>query len=70
MKFNLATGLVCLLATTEAVGASSWWSKAGKLYDSLCIDVIIIEAHVIVAVYNRWHETELERWLSDHGKES
>lgn len=18
-------------------------------------------------VYNRWHETELERWLSDHG---
>lgn len=31
MKFNLATGLVCLLATTEAVGASNWWSKAGKL---------------------------------------
>lgn len=30
MKFNLATGLVCLLATTEAVGASSWWSKAGE----------------------------------------
>ncbi|KAJ5290412.1 uncharacterized protein N7443_010665 [Penicillium atrosanguineum] len=45
MKFNFATGLVCLLATTEAVGASSWWSKA---------------------VYNKWHETELERWLSDH----
>lgn len=45
MKFNLATGLVCLLATTEAVGASNWWSKA---------------------VYNKWHETELERWLSDH----
>jgi hypothetical protein len=19
------------------------------------------------AVYNKWHETELERWLSDHG---
>ncbi|KAJ5211751.1 uncharacterized protein N7498_003397 [Penicillium cinerascens] len=45
MKLNLATGLVCLLATTEAVAASSWWSKA---------------------VYNKWHETELERWLSDH----
>ncbi|KAJ5584507.1 uncharacterized protein N7459_004307 [Penicillium hispanicum] len=45
MKFHLATGLVFLLATTEAVGASSWWSKA---------------------VYNKWHETELERWLSDH----
>ncbi|KAJ5239806.1 hypothetical protein N7468_004425 [Penicillium chermesinum] len=45
MKFHLATGLVFFLATTDAVGASSWWSKA---------------------VYNKWHETELERWLSDH----
>ncbi|KAJ5736258.1 uncharacterized protein N7483_001383 [Penicillium malachiteum] len=45
MKFHLATGLVFFLATAEAVGASSWWSKA---------------------VYNKWHETELERWLSDH----
>ncbi|KAJ5793550.1 hypothetical protein N7457_000149 [Penicillium paradoxum] len=45
MKLNLATGLICLLASTEAVAASSWWSKA---------------------VYNKWHETELERWLSDH----
>ncbi|KAJ5135105.1 uncharacterized protein N7515_004383 [Penicillium bovifimosum] len=45
MKLNLATGLVCLLASTEVVAASSWWSKA---------------------VYNKWHETELERWLSDH----
>jgi hypothetical protein len=45
MKLNLATGLLFLLASTEAVGASSWWSKA---------------------VYNKWHETELERWLSDH----
>ncbi|KAJ5104052.1 hypothetical protein N7532_004581 [Penicillium argentinense] len=44
MKFNLAKGLVFLLAT-ETVAASSWWSKA---------------------VYNKWHETELERWLSDH----
>ncbi|KAJ5158458.1 Stress-responsive protein Ish1 [Penicillium coprophilum] len=45
MKLNLATGLICLLASTEAVAASSWWSKA---------------------IYNKWHETELERWLSDH----
>ncbi|KAJ5287551.1 hypothetical protein N7478_003237 [Penicillium angulare] len=45
MKFHLATGLVIFLASAEAVGASSWWSKA---------------------VYNKWHETELERWLSDH----
>jgi len=21
----------------------------------------------VIAVYNKWHETELERWLSDHG---
>ncbi|KAJ5341347.1 hypothetical protein N7541_010471 [Penicillium brevicompactum] len=45
MKLNLATGLIFFLASTEAVAASSWWSKA---------------------VYNKWHETELERWLSDH----
>lgn len=45
MKFHLASGLVFLLATTEVVAASSWWSKA---------------------IYNKWHETELERWLSDH----
>ncbi|OJJ39181.1 hypothetical protein ASPWEDRAFT_49226 [Aspergillus wentii DTO 134E9] len=45
MRFNLASGLLLVLATTEAVGAVNWFSKA---------------------VYNRWHETELERWLSDH----
>ncbi|PLB52973.1 hypothetical protein P170DRAFT_119663 [Aspergillus steynii IBT 23096] len=45
MKFHLATCLVFALTTVEAVGASSWFSKA---------------------VYNKWHETELERWLSDH----
>ncbi|KAJ5420816.1 hypothetical protein N7465_003335 [Penicillium sp. CMV-2018d] len=45
MKLNLATGLLCLLASTEVVAASSWWNKA---------------------IYNKWHETELERWLSDH----
>ncbi|OJJ71895.1 hypothetical protein ASPBRDRAFT_125142 [Aspergillus brasiliensis CBS 101740] len=45
MKLHLASYLVFALATFEAVGASSWFSKA---------------------VYNKWHETELERWLSDH----
>ncbi|RAL15530.1 double-strand break repair enhancer MSC1 [Aspergillus homomorphus CBS 101889] len=45
MKLHLAFCLVFVLATAEAVGASSWFSKA---------------------VYNKWHETELERWLSDH----
>jgi len=45
MKFRWASSLLLLLATSEAVGASNWFSKA---------------------VYNKWHETELERWLSDH----
>lgn len=45
MRFNLASCLVLVLATSEAVGAYSWFSRA---------------------VYNGWHETELERWLSDH----
>ncbi|KAB8272125.1 hypothetical protein BDV30DRAFT_134910 [Aspergillus minisclerotigenes] len=45
MKLNFASGLVLALATVEAVGAHSWFSKA---------------------VYDKWHETELERWLSDH----
>ena len=31
MKLNLATGLLCLLASTEVVAASSWWSKASML---------------------------------------
>lgn len=45
MKLNFASGLVLALATVEAVGAHSWFSKA---------------------VYDKWHESELERWLSDH----
>ncbi|KAL4754068.1 hypothetical protein BDW72DRAFT_158102 [Aspergillus terricola var. indicus] len=45
MKLQLASWLVCALATADAVGASTWFSKA---------------------VYNKWHETELERWLADH----
>jgi len=45
MKFPWTKSLVVVLATTEAVGATNWFSKA---------------------VYNHWHQTELERWLSDH----
>ncbi|KAI0485060.1 hypothetical protein GGR56DRAFT_681123 [Xylariaceae sp. FL0804] len=37
--------LFTLALATDAVVASSWFSKAA---------------------YNKWHETELERWLSDH----
>ncbi|KAH1948296.1 hypothetical protein KXV69_004558 [Aspergillus fumigatus] len=45
MRLNLGSSLVFFLATTQAVGAFNWLSKAA---------------------YNKWHETELERWLSDH----
>lgn len=45
MRFRWATGLLVVLAASEAVGASNWFSRS---------------------VYNSWHETELERWLSDH----
>lgn len=38
MKFHLASGLVFLLATTEAVAASSWWSKAGTSRSQLDTD--------------------------------
>jgi len=44
MRFSFGKVLVLALAT-DAVVASTWFSKAA---------------------YNKWHETELERWLSDH----
>lgn len=32
---------------------------------------VVIKTEIVreltAAVYNKWHETELERWLSDHG---
>lgn len=30
MKLHLASWLVCALATADAVGASTWFSKAGE----------------------------------------
>ncbi|OKL62655.1 hypothetical protein UA08_01638 [Talaromyces atroroseus] len=52
MRFRWATGLLVVLATSEAVGASNWFSRS-ELTD-------------LLPVYNSWHETELERWLGDH----
>lgn len=80
MRFSLITGFVLLLATTEVVG-STWFGKAGKLRLSLANTVcqslygIFLDACALkqldlleyLLVYNKWHETELERWLSDHG---
>lgn len=78
MKLNWATGLVFVLATAEAVGASNWFSKAGKSLTVAAPDANSSEAELLsqlswiswltqVTAYNKWHETELERWLSDHG---
>lgn len=36
----------------------------------LCEDTLMMRKanYGNATVYNRWHETELERWLSDHGE--
>ena len=67
MKLNLASGLVLALATVEAVGAHSWFSKAG-IQPSICFPKTKGYADKrSTVVYDKWHETELERWLTDHG---
>lgn len=63
MKFSFSTFLVVALASTEAVVASTWFGKTGKA--SILQASLWSEANAISA-YNKWHETELERWLSDH----
>lgn len=66
MKFSISGTLVLLLAGSQAVGASTWFSKAGKSF-LWSLD----SKHILTStVYNKWHETELERWLSDHGRPS
>lgn len=65
MKFNWTAGLLVVLATSEAVGASNWFSRSGMEESFQPPDyTAALTKHV---VYNTWHETELERWLSDHG---
>ncbi|WEW55105.1 hypothetical protein PRK78_000533 [Emydomyces testavorans] len=54
------TGLILALAATEAVGSSNWFSKAGMLLDPH------LSMHTTQHYSATWHETELERWLSDH----
>ena len=62
MKFSVAKGLVLALVSTEFAAASSWFSKAGA-FVSLLPGVNWANR---ISAYNKWHETELERWLSDH----
>jgi hypothetical protein len=62
MKFSFARVLVLALVSTEFAAASSWFSKAGTFVAPL--PEVNWANHT--SAYNKWHETELERWLSDH----
>lgn len=63
MRFSLASTLVVALAADVAL-ASTWLSKAGGY--SVGAPLSICSSTDDSVVYNKWHETELERWLSDH----
>lgn len=76
MRFSLASTLVVALATDVAL-ASTWLSKTGGCSPSeggslsICCSLVTlvwvpVQTTDSSAVYNKWHETELERWLSDH----
>lgn len=71
----LSTVLTIGLAA-DAVVASTWFSKAGKLIHPVNspgkIHGLNFQHHIVAnsddfhVAYNKWHETELERWLSDN----
>ena len=70
MRFSLASSVVVALAAQSAV-ASNWFNKAGAYCESLtqssppsiCSGLLLMP-HAVV--YNKWHDTELDRWLSDY----
>lgn len=51
---------------------AAWWPATGSLALKLvCAASHLCPSHQLAdtlrqPVYNKWHETELERWLSDH----
>ena len=62
----LSTVFSLALASNTVLG-SSWFSKAGKYMHPIPMSLnywLTTIPHV--SAYNKWHETELERWLSDH----
>jgi hypothetical protein len=63
MKFSISKFLVVALASTEFVAASTWFGKAGEIKLRLASSLTQLTS---TPAYNKWHETELERWLSDH----
>lgn len=66
MKFTLARVLVLALAADTAVAASWFTSTRTSTSLMLLISPIASFANGVKTAYNKWHETELERWLSDH----
>lgn len=61
MRFSLSKLVVVALASTAT--ASTWFTKAG-MFTSLSPPLYLMLTSI--PAYNKWHETELERWLSDH----
>jgi hypothetical protein len=62
LTMRIAKTFLALALGVNAVAASSWFSNAGEFCTlSACRD----STDVTIA-YNKWHETELERWLSDN----
>lgn len=56
--------LLTLVATTHGVAASGWFP--GSKHRKFITTLLRPQAPNAISVYNEWHETELERWLSDH----
>lgn len=66
---RLIKALISVALVADAAFASSWFTKAGKFAGNLCpMHCESKNAHLqtFASAYNKWHETELERWLSDH----
>ena len=59
MRLLVLKGLLALAAAQSASG-SSWFGRSGM--PSLNHAAGLLTS----PVYNKWHETELERWLSDY----
>lgn len=62
---RIAEALLSLALVADAALASSWFSNAGSS-NWLRFTVEDRLSSNVFKAYNKWHETELERWLSDH----
>ncbi|KAL1845481.1 hypothetical protein Daus18300_014523 [Diaporthe australafricana] len=60
MRFVKALISVALVADAAVASSNSWFSKTDDRRP------LMLAWCVPPPAYNKWHETELERWLSDH----